>query len=98
MKEYFNKEIPNLYEWVQMKRIGIKVLTMQGKSIPEICEIVNLNRQNVWRNKKLEIDSDIEHLFAYHVHRNLYPVKHKTKIKWIQITQENYLPTRSRID
>jgi hypothetical protein len=65
-----------------MKRIGIKVLTMQGKSIPEICEIVNLNRQNVWRNKKLEIDTDIEHLFAYHVHRNLHPIKTKTKIKW----------------
>ena len=82
MKDYFNINMPNSYEWVQMKRIAIKNLISHGEPISEICKIVNLNRQNVWRNTKLEIDEEIECSFGYHIHRKLYPIKQKTKVKW----------------
>jgi len=85
MKKYFKVKIPNNYEWVQMKRIAIKILTQQGKSIDEICKILGLTRSNIFRNKKLEIDKEIEYHFAYYVHRELYPIKEKTKVKWIKL-------------
>jgi hypothetical protein len=85
MKKYFKVKIPNNYEWVQMKRIAIKLLIQQGKTISEICEIVDLTKSNVFRNRKLPIDKEIEFKFVEMVHCELYPIKHKTKIKWIKI-------------
>jgi len=85
MNKYFKVKIPNNSEWVQMKRIAIKILIQQGKSISEICEIVDLTKSNVFRNRKLPIDKEVELKFIEMVHRELYPIKHKTKIKWIKI-------------
>ena len=85
MKKYFKVKIPNNYEWVQMKRIAIKLFLQQEKTVDEICKLVDLTRSNVFRNKRLPIDEKIEHMFAYHVHNSLYPVKHKTKTKWIKL-------------
>ena len=85
MKKYFKVKIPNNYEWIQMKRIAIKLYLQQGKTIEEICKLVNLTRSNVFRNRRLKVDEEIDNLFVYYVNNSLYPVKYKTKTKWIKL-------------
>lgn len=85
MKKYFKVKIPNNYEWVQMKRIAIKLYLQQGKTVVEICNLVNLTRSNVFRNRRLKVDEEIDSLFVYYINNNLYPIKEKTKTKWIKL-------------
>jgi hypothetical protein len=85
MKKYFKVKIPNNYEWIQMKRIAIKLYLQQGKTVEDICKLVDLTRSNVFRNRRLKVDKEIDNLFVYYVNNSLYPVKHKTKTKWIKL-------------
>jgi hypothetical protein len=85
MKNYFNVKIPINKEFMQMRRIAIKKLSKEGKTNKEIGDIIGISPINVCNNKKREIDSEIELKFNEMVKRKLYPIKVKSKVKWINI-------------
>jgi len=85
MKNYFKVNIPANREFIQMRRIAIKRLSDQGKTNKEISDIVGITPVNVCKNKKQEIDHEIELKFGQMIHRKLYPIKVKSKVKWINI-------------
>lgn len=83
MKEYF-KYKSKLPEYVQMRRIAIKKMRLDGATDVQIAEVLSISKQAVGklRNQLKEIDEEIELKFHFRVAMGYYPMFNKKRIVW----------------
>jgi hypothetical protein len=82
LREYFSKDVPNTYEWVQMKRIAIKKLLATGLGLVEISEIINLSHKNTWRASRMFVDKHLVNDFNNRVINKQYPKRKGNRTIW----------------
>lgn len=83
MKEYF-KHKSKLPEYVQMRRIAIKKMRLDGATDVQIAEVLSISKQAVGKLRRQfkPIDEEIELKFHFRVAMRFYPVFEKKRIAW----------------
>lgn len=86
LKKYFQKDIPNIQEYRDMKIIAIQRMLQLGMLRKDIAKTIGVTYKTLWTLEKEEVkNSDLIINFNKYVLENRYPVKIKTKLKWIKI-------------
>ena len=86
LKKYFQKDIPNIQEYREMKIIAIQRMLQLGMLRKDIAKTIGVTYKTLWTLEKEEVkNSDLIINFNKYVLENRYPVKIKTKLKWIKL-------------
>ena len=86
LKKYFQKDIPNIQEYRDMKIIAIQRMLQLGMLRKDIAKTIGITYKTLWTLEKEEVkNSDLIINFNKYVLENRYPVKIKTKLKWIKL-------------
>ena len=86
LKKYFQKDIPNIQEYRDMKIIAIQRMLQLGMLRKDIAKTIGVKYKTLWTLEKEEVkNSDLIINFNKYVLENRYPVKIKTKLKWIKL-------------
>ena len=86
LKKYFQKDLPNIQEYRDMKIIAIQRMLQLGMLRKDIAKTIGITYKTLWTLEKVEVkDSDLIINFNKYVLENRYPVKIKTKLKWIKL-------------
>jgi DNA-binding XRE family transcriptional regulator len=86
LKKYFQKDIPNIQEYRDMKIIAIQRMLQLGMLRKDIAKTIGVTYKTLWILEKEEVkNSDLIINFNKYVLENRYPVKIKTKLKWIKL-------------
>jgi len=86
LKKYFQKDIPNIQEYRDMKIIAIERMLQLGMLRKDIAKTIGVTYKTLWTLEKEEVkNTDLIINFNKYVLENRYPVKIKTKLKWIKI-------------
>lgn len=86
LKKYFQKDIPNIQEYRDMKIIAIQRMLQLGMLRKDIAKTIGVTYKTLWTLEKVEVkNSDLIINFNKYVLENRYPVKIKTKLKWIKL-------------
>ncbi len=86
LKKYFQKDIPNIQEYRDMKIIAIQRMLQLGMLRKDIAKTIGVTYKTLWTLEKEEVkNSDLIINFNKYVLENRYPVKIKTKLKWIKL-------------
>lgn len=86
LKKYFKKDIPNIQEYRDMKIIAIQRMLQLGMLRKDIAKTIGVTYKTLWTLEKEEVkNSDLIINFNKYVLENRYPVKIKTKLKWIKL-------------
>lgn len=86
LKKYFQKDIPNIQEYRDMKIIAIQRMLQLGMLRKDIAKTICVTYKTLWTLEKEEVkNSDLIINFNKYVLENRYPVKIKTKLKWIKL-------------
>ena len=83
MKEYF-KHKSKLPEYVQMRRIAIKKMRLDGATDVQIAEVLSISKQAVGklRRQNKPVDNEIEDKFHFRIAMRFYPMFVKKRIVW----------------
>ena len=83
---FFSKDIPNIQEYRDMKIIAIQRMLQLGMLRKDIAKTIGVTYKTLWTLEKEEVkNSDLIINFNKYVLENRYPVKIKTKLKWIKL-------------
>lgn len=86
LKKYFQKDIPNIQEYRDMKIIAIQRMLQLGMLRKDIAKTIGVTYKTLWILEKEEVkNSDLIINFNKYVLENRYPIKIKTKLKWIKL-------------
>jgi len=86
LKKYFQKDIPNIQEYRDMKIIAIQRMLQLGMLRKDIAKTIGVTYKTLWILEKEEVKNyDLIINFNKYVLENRYPVKIKTKLKWIKL-------------
>lgn len=86
LKKYFQKDIPNIQEYRDMKIIAIQRMLQLGMLRKDIAKTIGVTYKTLWTLEKEEVkNSDLIINFNKYVLENRYPIKIKTKLKWIKL-------------
>lgn len=86
LKKYFQKDIPNIQEYREMKIIAIQRMLQLGMLRKDIAKTIGVTYKTLWTLEKEEVkNSDLIINFNKYVLENRYPVKIKTRLKWIKL-------------
>ena len=86
LKKYFQKDIPNIQEYRDMKIIAIERMLQLGMLRKDIAKTIGVTYKTLWILEKEEVkNTDLIINFNKYITENRYPVKIKTKVKWIKL-------------
>jgi DNA-binding XRE family transcriptional regulator len=86
LKKYFQKDIPNIQEYRDMKIIAIERMLQLGMLRKDIAKTIGVTYKTLWTLEKEEVkNTDLIINFNKLITENRYPVKIKTKVKWIKL-------------